>query len=67
MSDGTELSAEHLAAPFAPPATSTLREAERAAIAAALAATGGHRKQAAERLGIGERTLYDKIKEYGLS
>jgi len=67
LSDGTELSAEHLAAPGAPPATSTLREAERAAIAAALAATGGHRKQAAERLGIGERTLYDKIKEYGLS
>jgi two-component system response regulator AtoC len=54
------------AAGTSPPAAGTLRDAERAAIAAALAATGGHRKQAAERLGIGERTLYDKIKDYGL-
>jgi two-component system response regulator AtoC len=44
----------------------TLQEAEVAVIRQALAATGGHRKQAAERLGIGLRTLYDKIKEYGL-
>ena len=29
--------------------------------------TGGNRQQAAEILGIGERTLYRKIKEYGLS
>ncbi|HEX4383586.1 MAG TPA: sigma-54 dependent transcriptional regulator [Myxococcales bacterium] len=75
LTDGKQLEAEHLgafvaAAPavVAAPAGSaaTLKDAERAAIAAALAATGGHRKQAAERLGIGERTLYDKIKEYGL-
>ena len=26
----------------------------------------GHRKQAAEQIGISERTLYRKIKEYGL-
>jgi two-component system response regulator FlrC len=45
----------------------TLKELERQAIERALAATGGHRKRAAERLGIGLRTLYDKLKEYGLS
>jgi two-component system response regulator HydG len=32
-----------------------------------LKATGGNREEAAEMLGIGERTLYRKIKEYGLS
>jgi two-component system, NtrC family, response regulator AtoC len=44
----------------------SLRDLEREAIRRALAATGGHRKQAAERLGIGLRTLYDKLKEYKL-
>ncbi len=39
---------------------------ERDAIAAALAATGGNRREAAERLGIGLRTLYDKLKRYRL-
>ncbi|MBN1960636.1 MAG: sigma-54-dependent Fis family transcriptional regulator [Deltaproteobacteria bacterium] len=43
-----------------------LREVEREAIIKALDATDGHRKQAAELLGIGLRTLYDKIKEYKL-
>ena len=28
---------------------------------------GGNREQAAEILGIGQRTLYRKIKDYGLS
>ena len=31
-----------------------------------LKATAGNREEAAEMLGIGERTLYRKIKEYGL-
>ncbi len=44
----------------------TLEEIEREAIRAALAATGGHRKRTAERLGIGLRTLYDKLKAYRL-
>ncbi len=43
-----------------------MQDVERAAIEAALAETGGNRRQAAERLGIGERTLYRKIKEFGL-
>ena len=44
----------------------TLKDIEREAIRQALAAEGGHRKNTAERLGIGLRTLYEKIKEYGL-
>lgn len=41
-------------------------EVERATIEAALRKTGGNRRRAAEELGIGERTLYRKIKEYNL-
>jgi DNA-binding NtrC family response regulator len=41
-----------------------MAEVERAAIAAALRATRGNRRRAAEMLGIGERTLYRKLKEY---
>ncbi len=44
----------------------TMAEIERAAIDAALRENGGNRRQAAQTLGIGERTLYRKIKEYGL-
>ena len=33
----------------------------------ALAASGGNRRRAAAQLGIGLRTLYDKLKRYGLS
>jgi two-component system response regulator FlrC len=51
----------------APTIDGTLKQLEREAIRRALAATGGHRKRAAERLGIGLRTLYDKLKEYDLS
>jgi DNA-binding NtrC family response regulator len=42
-------------------------EVEKATIEAALQDTRGNRRKAAEQLGIGERTLYRKIKEYGLS
>jgi DNA-binding NtrC family response regulator len=44
----------------------TLEELELRAIRDALARTGGNRRLAAERLGIGLRTLYDKLKRYGL-
>jgi two-component system, NtrC family, response regulator AtoC len=39
---------------------------ERDAVARALELEGGNRKRAAERLGIGVRTLYDKIKRHRL-
>jgi two-component system response regulator AtoC len=42
-------------------------DVEREAIALTLAAVGGNRRKAADRLGIGLRTLYDKLKRYGLS
>jgi two-component system response regulator FlrC len=42
----------------------SLDDLERVAIEDALAATGGNRREAAERLGIGLRTLYDKLKKY---
>jgi DNA-binding NtrC family response regulator len=44
----------------------TMAEVEKAAIAAALTEHRGNRRLAAQMLGIGERTLYRKIKEYGL-
>ncbi|MDZ4818394.1 MAG: sigma-54 dependent transcriptional regulator [Planctomycetota bacterium] len=43
-----------------------LTEIERLFITETLAFSGGNREQAASMLGIGERTLYRKIKEYGL-
>jgi DNA-binding NtrC family response regulator len=45
----------------------TMAEVEQATIGAALRQVGGNRRLAAQALGIGERTLYRKIKEYGLS
>ena len=44
-----------------------LEQLEREAIRNTLKMTGGNREQAAKILGIGERTLYRKIKEYGLT
>ena len=42
----------------------TMAEIERSAIEAALRNASGNRRKAAERLGIGERTLYRKLREY---
>jgi len=71
IAGGDRIEAEHLMLgpqlPQAPAALDgSLKELEREAIRQALIRTDGHRKRAAERLGIGLRTLYDKIKEYGL-
>ncbi len=43
-----------------------MTEVERSVILAALKETRGNRRRAADLLGIGERTLYRKIKEYRL-
>lgn len=55
----------------APPATvitlgpgMTMAEIERVAIQAVLRDMGGNRRKAADVLGIGERTLYRKLREY---
>jgi DNA-binding NtrC family response regulator len=44
----------------------TMAEVERATIEAALREYKGNRRRASEVLGIGERTLYRKIKAYHL-
>jgi DNA-binding NtrC family response regulator len=43
-----------------------LDKLEKEAIRQTLAMTGGNREQTANLLGIGERTLYRKLKEYGV-
>lgn len=70
MAEGDEIRAEHLelsdggAMHPARTASATLDDIEREAIEEALAAAGGNRRAAADRLGIGLRTLYDKLKRY---
>jgi DNA-binding NtrC family response regulator len=44
----------------------TMAEIEKVAITSALAATKGNRRKAAEMLGIGERTMYRKLRDYGI-
>ncbi len=45
----------------------TLKELEREAILSTLTTCQGNRREAAEQLGIGLRTLYARLKEYGIS
>ncbi len=45
----------------------TMAEIERAAIESALRETRGNRRKAAEILDIGERTLYRKLRDYGIA
>jgi two-component system response regulator FlrC len=74
LAEGTVLSAELiLTGPLASvsqaagsAATEKLEDMEKDAIQRMLALTGGNRKKAAARLGIGLRTLYDKLKVYDL-
>ena len=47
-------------------AGTSLEQIEKRAIRETLRLTAGNREQAAKLLGIGERTLYRKLKEYGL-
>jgi len=49
-----------------PPRPATLKSSERQAIVEALARWEGNRTKAAEALGISRRTLFNKIKEYGI-
>ncbi len=69
---GTDDLPDHIVPGDSPPAQPpalvgiSLAEAERQLIRNTLAMVGGNRVEAAKVLGIGERTLYRKIKEYGL-
>jgi DNA-binding NtrC family response regulator len=60
-------SAEPEQAPVVYRSGMTMTEVERAVIETVLHQCGGNRRQAATALGIGERTLYRKLKEFGLS
>jgi DNA-binding NtrC family response regulator len=53
---------EHAVVVFRP--GKTMAQLEKEAITAALKEVAGNRRKAAEMLGMGERTLYRKIKEY---
>lgn len=46
--------------------TTTISDMERLLIKQALAKVGGNRRKAAEMLGIGQRTLYRKLKQYNI-
>jgi DNA-binding NtrC family response regulator len=59
-----ELAAEHEVVVYRP--GMTLAELEKNAIVAALKEVAGNRRRAAEMLGMGERTLYRKIREYDI-
>jgi DNA-binding NtrC family response regulator len=75
---GSEILPEHLPAslrvrkegaepdPGAAARLASLQEIEREHIERVVHATGGHRAQAARVLGISERNLYRKLREYGL-
>ncbi|MSR22861.1 MAG: sigma-54-dependent Fis family transcriptional regulator [Gemmatimonadetes bacterium] len=64
LGTGPDLPAEEQGVVFRPGMTMDTLEEE--AIRAVLRKMGGNRRRAAESLGIGERTLYRKIKKYGI-
>ena len=66
LADPVEASGEPSTASLANLVGKPLEELERLFIVETLRVTGGNREDAAQMLGIGERTLYRKIKEYGL-
>ncbi|ACY15724.1 sigma-54-dependent transcriptional regulator [Haliangium ochraceum] len=76
LSDSSTIAPEHLwLDPGGAPASQaagtagaggTLEDVEKRAIAAALSAEDNNRRRAAERLGISVRSLYDKLKRYGM-
>jgi two-component system response regulator FlrC len=69
LADGNVIGEEHLGLSGRRADSRQIRsldDAERGAVIDALNAAGGNRKQAAELLGIGLRTLYDKLRKYDI-
>ena len=70
LTDGDTIGAEQISVRLMthqpPSGTKPIAELERDAIEQALAQVGGNRRLAAEQLGIGLRTLYEKLRRYGI-
>ena len=75
LADGATIDASHIWIDEPAPTSSRpvgeggirpLAELELDAILQALEAVGGNRRRAAELLGFGERSLYDRLKKYGV-
>ncbi|NVB39696.1 sigma-54-dependent Fis family transcriptional regulator [Pseudenhygromyxa sp. WMMC2535] len=66
-SAGTGSASTGSTSPVTPDDVQTLADLERKAILAALERHEGNRRKAAEDLGIGLRTLYDKLKRYEIN
>jgi DNA-binding NtrC family response regulator len=70
LSQGEPVTGEHLLPAASQDDTArevrSLADAERELIVETLALVGGNRRSAADRLGIGLRTLYDKLKRHGI-
>ncbi len=62
-----ELADEESHGPESKKPVGTLKDLEREAVRRTLAEVNGNRREAARMLGIGERTLYRKLKQYNLS
>ena len=71
LSEGEIVRGQDIGASATAPSTRddarTMSELEGDAIRRALDQTGGNRRAAAARLGISVRTLYDKLKRYGIT
>ncbi len=74
LADGQVLRDEHLWIESAEPTAASpaggdgsLADLERQTIESTLATVGGNRRAAAAKLGIGLRTLYEKLKRYGIT
>lgn len=67
LSESSDQPAEPMAGGLEGLVGKPLEEIEKLFIAETLRMTGANREEAARLLGIGERTLYRKIKDYGLS
>lgn len=70
LADGEVVRGEDLHVSLTVPADApgrTMDEIERDVIRRVLEEVGGNRRRAAERLGIGERTLYEKLKRYAMT
>jgi two-component system response regulator AtoC len=73
IATGETIDMKHLLLPLhvdvvaAPAEDESLEAMERRHVLAVLARVGGHQGRAAERLGISSKTLYRKIREYGVA